>query len=122
MANVRPVSDLRNQFPKIEKSVKETGEPVYLTKNGYGSMVLVSLEQYDKRPDPFNDDFPWTDDPSSPFCRDIDAALAWSLKEAEKTDVWYTGEEVFGRLRKRLQKMIDEQQKQEMIDEQRKVV
>lgn len=44
---IRPVSDLRNKFPEVEKLV-EGGEPVYLTKNGYGSMVVVSLEQYDK--------------------------------------------------------------------------
>lgn len=44
---IRPVSDLRNKFPEVEKYV-ESGEPVYLTKNGYGSMVVVSLEQFEK--------------------------------------------------------------------------
>lgn len=44
---IRPVSDLRNKFPEIEKYV-ENGEPVYLTKNGYGSMVVVSLNQFEK--------------------------------------------------------------------------
>ena len=44
---IRPVSDLRNKFPEIEKYV-ENGEPVYLTKNGYGSMVVISIEQYEK--------------------------------------------------------------------------
>jgi prevent-host-death family protein len=45
MINIRPVSDLRNKFTEIEKSVKK-GQAVYLTKNGYGSMVVLSLEQY----------------------------------------------------------------------------
>lgn len=45
MINIRPVSDLRNKFTEIEQTVKQ-GEPVYLTKNGYGSMVVLSLEQY----------------------------------------------------------------------------
>lgn len=45
MIQIRPVSDLRNKFPEIENIVKE-GEPVYLTKNGYGSMVVLSLEKY----------------------------------------------------------------------------
>lgn len=45
MINIRPVSDLRNKFTEIEQTVKK-GEPVYLTKNGYGSMVVLSLEQY----------------------------------------------------------------------------
>ena len=44
---IRPVSDLRNKFPEVEKCV-ESGEPVYLTKNGYGSMVVMSIEMYDK--------------------------------------------------------------------------
>ena len=34
MIQIRPVSDLRNKFPEIEKAVGG-GEPVYLTKNGY---------------------------------------------------------------------------------------
>lgn len=45
MINIRPVSDLRNNYNEIEAMVKE-GEAVYLTKNGYGSMVVLSLEQY----------------------------------------------------------------------------
>ncbi len=47
MIKIKPVSDLRNKFPEIEKIVSE-GEPVYLTKNGYGSMVVLSLEAYSK--------------------------------------------------------------------------
>lgn len=45
MIQIRPVSDLRNKFPEIENIVKE-GNPVYLTKNGYGAMVVLSLQQY----------------------------------------------------------------------------
>jgi prevent-host-death family protein len=44
--NIRPVSDLRNKYPEIEDLVLKTQEPVFLTKNGYGSMVVISLEQY----------------------------------------------------------------------------
>lgn len=50
MMHIRPVSDLRNKFPEVEK-IAESGEPVFLTKNGYGSMVLLSLEQYSKLTD-----------------------------------------------------------------------
>lgn len=45
MIQIRPVSDLRNKFSEI-KSLVNAGEPVYLTKNGYGSMVVLSLEGY----------------------------------------------------------------------------
>ena len=50
MLQIRPVSDLRNKFPDIEKIVN-TGEPVYLTKNGYGAMMVLSLEEYSKLTD-----------------------------------------------------------------------
>ncbi len=50
MLQIRPVSDLRNKFPDIEKIVN-AGEPVYLTKNGYGAMVVLSLEEYSRLTD-----------------------------------------------------------------------
>jgi prevent-host-death family protein len=40
MIQIRPVSDLRNKFPEIEGAVSG-GEPVFLTKNGYGAMVVI---------------------------------------------------------------------------------
>lgn len=46
MINIRPVSDLRNKFPEIEETVLVSNKPVFLTKNGYGTMVLLSVEQY----------------------------------------------------------------------------
>ena len=51
MLDIRPVSELRNNFTDIEKTVK-TGVPVYLTKNGYGSMVVLSIEVYSRLIDP----------------------------------------------------------------------
>ena len=48
MINIRPVSDLRNKYPEIEDLVLRENEEVYLTKNGYGSMVVMSLEKYYK--------------------------------------------------------------------------
>ena len=46
MINIRPVSDLRNKFLEIEETVIGSNAPVFLTKNGYGTMVLMSIEQY----------------------------------------------------------------------------
>ena len=43
--NIRPVSDLRNHYSDVEKDVEAEG-PVFLTKNGRGSMVVMSFEQY----------------------------------------------------------------------------
>ena len=33
---IRPVSDLRNNFADISRTVHETQQPVFLTKNGFG--------------------------------------------------------------------------------------
>ncbi len=45
MLQIRPISDLRKRFSEMEKLL-EDGSPIYLTKNGYGCMVLLSLEDY----------------------------------------------------------------------------
>ena len=50
MIQIRPVSDLRNKFSEIEEIVNG-GEPVYLTKNGYSTMVVMSLERYESLTD-----------------------------------------------------------------------
>lgn len=47
MDMIRPVSDLRNNFADISKIVHETRKPVFLTKNGYGDMVVLSMETYE---------------------------------------------------------------------------
>ena len=43
---IRPVTDLRNHYPEVESDL-ERG-PVVLTKNGYGTSVLVSISLFDK--------------------------------------------------------------------------
>ena len=47
MDKIRPVSDLRNNFAEISNQVHETNEPVFLTKNGFGDMVVLSMEAYE---------------------------------------------------------------------------
>ena len=84
MLSIRPISDLRNKYPEIEAEVLKSGEPVYLTKNGYGSMVLLSLEQYAALTD------------------DVELALDEADKAAELSDVRYSGPEVFSRVRRRI--------------------
>ena len=84
MINIRPVSDLRNKFPEIEKIVMETGEPVYLAKNGYGSMVVMSIERY------------------SALTDEVELKLDEADRMADSTDVRYSGDEVFKRVRGRI--------------------
>lgn len=83
MINIRPVSDLRNRFPEIEHLVKQ-GTPVYLTKNGYGAMVVLSLEQYAALTD------------------EVEMKLDEADRASAESDVRYTEEEVFGRVRARM--------------------
>lgn len=47
MKLIRPVSDLRNNFADISKTVHETQQPIFLTKNGFGDMVVMSMESYE---------------------------------------------------------------------------
>ncbi len=49
MPIIRPVSDLRNYFKQISEVCHEEGEPVFLTKNGRGDMVVMSMVQYEKQ-------------------------------------------------------------------------
>ena len=46
MANILPVSDLRN-YNEVLKNCR-TGEPVFLTKNGRGKFVVMDIEDYER--------------------------------------------------------------------------
>ena len=48
MPSIRPVSDLRNHFTDVTREAQETGQPVFLTKNGVGSLVVMSMEAYEQ--------------------------------------------------------------------------
>lgn len=49
MPIIRPISDLRNNFTTISEAVHTDDEPIFLTKNGIGDMVVMSLEHYEKQ-------------------------------------------------------------------------
>ena len=82
---IRPVSDLRNKYPEIENIVRN-GDPVFLTKNGYGTMVVLSIEEYSNLTD---------------F---IEMKLDEADFQAEHSNVKLTHEEVFGSIRKAIHK------------------
>ncbi len=48
MPVIKPISDLRNNFKSISFECHENGEPVYLTKNGKGDLVVMSIEEFEK--------------------------------------------------------------------------
>ena len=87
MPNIKPVSDLRN-YTEVLRDIA-VGEPVFLTKNGYGSMVLLSLAQYAELTD------------------DVEFALDEADCAAELSNTRFTAEEVFGRVRRRIREQKD---------------
>jgi len=46
METIRPISDLRNKFTEISKQINENNDVIFFTKNGYGNMVVMSMEEY----------------------------------------------------------------------------
>lgn len=46
MPKIIPIKDLKNTT-KISEMCHETDEPVFVTKNGYGDMVFMSMEVYE---------------------------------------------------------------------------
>ena len=46
---IKPISDLRNNFATISKIVHEEHQPVFLTKNGAGDMVVMSVHHYNQQ-------------------------------------------------------------------------
>lgn len=83
MIQIRPVSDLRNKFPEIENAVSG-GQPVYLTKNGYGTMVVMSLAKYAELTD------------------DMELKLDEADRAAAASEIRYSHNEVFSRLKEGL--------------------
>ena len=47
MPNIRPSSDLRNNYNEISEFCHKYGEPVYITKNGTGDLAVMSIETYE---------------------------------------------------------------------------
>ncbi|MDR2727704.1 MAG: type II toxin-antitoxin system Phd/YefM family antitoxin [Chitinispirillales bacterium] len=45
--SIRPISDLQNNLDEIYNTVHETAKPVYLTKNGYADMVILSADAFE---------------------------------------------------------------------------
>ena len=45
MIEIRPIKDLRDTT-EISRLCEESKEPIYITKNGYGHLVVMSMETY----------------------------------------------------------------------------
>ena len=48
MPVIRPCADLRNNYNEISQICHNTKKPVFITKNGYNDLVILSNETYEK--------------------------------------------------------------------------
>jgi len=80
---IRPVSDLRNNFAEISKTVHETAQPVFLTKNGYGNMVVLSMEAFQ----------------NMQFESEVYSKLLEAEREAENTNKRYSSKDVLNAMK-----------------------
>ena len=46
---IKPTTSLRTELGEITRICKENAEPVYLTKNGEGELVIMSIDAFEKR-------------------------------------------------------------------------
>lgn len=81
---IRPISDLRNNFADISKTVHESAKPVFLTKNGYADMVVLSMEAFE----------------NLQFESEVYAKLREAEREAEITGQRFSSKDVLKAMRK----------------------
>ncbi|MDD3654772.1 MAG: type II toxin-antitoxin system prevent-host-death family antitoxin [Desulfotomaculaceae bacterium] len=47
MPNIKSSTDLRNKYNEISTFCHESREPIFITKNGQGDLVVMSIETYE---------------------------------------------------------------------------
>jgi len=47
--NIKPSAAIRKNYNEISKLCRTTGEPVFLTKNGEGDLVVMDISTYSRR-------------------------------------------------------------------------
>ena len=82
MPRIIPIRDLKDTAA-ISRMCSESDEPVYITKNGYGDMVVLSMEAYE----------------NLQFESEVYFKLREAEKEAELTNTRYSSKEVFNAMK-----------------------
>ena len=86
MPLIRPISDLRNKFNEISEICHKEGEPIFITKNGKGDLVVMSVALYEKQK----------------ALLDLYRKLSVAEQQSTSTDERVSHEEMVKRLRDRL--------------------
>ena len=80
---IKPSTALRNEYNSISEICKNKKEPVFLTKNGFGDMVVLSMDAYENL--------------------QLESEIYFKLKEAEKeaklTEKRFSAKEVLSELK-----------------------
>jgi len=84
MTQIRPIKDLRNTS-EISELCHQSKEPIFITKNGYGDLVVMSMEAYEK----------------SLAKMDLYQKLAEAEAQIKNGEELLDGEEVFKKLREK---------------------
>ena len=84
MPQIKPITDLRNTT-EISELCHAKQEPVFITKNGYGDLVVMSIEAYDELINTIQ----------------TDAAITEAEKEFEENGVLLDAREALSALRRR---------------------
>ena len=86
MPLIRPITDLETNLSEITKAVHENAEPVFLTNNGYGDIVVMSMEAWEEMN----------------FENEIYLKLMEAQAEAQSTAKRLSHDEVFAPLRQKI--------------------
>ncbi len=84
MPQIRPITDLRNTN-EISEACHSTKEPIFITKNGYGDLVIMSIETYEQIAENYR----------------IDNAIAEAEAEYNTNSVLLDAQETLKKLRKK---------------------
>ena len=82
MPQIIPIRDLKNTS-EISAMCHSSNEPVFITKNGYGDMVVMSMEAYEKMQ----------------FESDVYFKLAEAEREAEETGERFSSKDVLSAMK-----------------------
>ena len=84
MPQIKPITDLRNTT-EISELCHAKNEPVFITKNGYGDLVIMSIKTYEKLIE----------------TTEIDSAIAEAEKEFEENGILFDAKDTFEKLDKK---------------------
>jgi len=84
MPQIKPITDLRNTN-EISDACHATQEPIFITKNGYGDLVVMSIETYERIAENYK----------------IDVAIAEAEAEYETQGVLHDAEQTLAGLRRK---------------------